>query len=99
MYVFNIFNIDQHRYLNHDEYVKVTEFLELKTVPVVGEVTLTGITVDDLVKMSDKRSVLNLETKREGIVLRPYVEETDPELGRLSFKVINTKFLLKYNDD
>ena len=43
-------------------------------------------------------SVLNPKSAREGIVLRPLVTEEDPELGRLSFKAINPKFLLKYDE-
>ena len=108
LYVFNIFNIDQHRYLNYDEYTKIAEFLELKTVPIIGEAQLNNTTVDDLVAVSrgdsefsscgDGKSVLNKEIMREGLVFRPLVEEQDPDLGRLSFKAINPKFLLKYDE-
>ena len=44
-------------------------------------------------------SVLNPKAQREGIVLRPLVEEYDEDIGgRLSFKAINPKFLLKYDE-
>ena len=43
--------------------------------------------------------MLNKDVQREGIVFRPLVEEYEPTLGgRLSFKVINPKFLLKYDE-
>ena len=49
--------------------------------------------------MSMGTSMLNKQTQREGIVLRPLVEEYDDDLaGRLSFKVINPQFLLKYDE-
>ena len=55
--------------------------------------------VDDLVAIAEAKSVVNTQVQREGIVLRPLVEETDETIGgRLSFKVINPKFLLKYDE-
>lgn len=37
--------------------------------------------------------------QREGVVLRPPAEEYDEDVGgRLSFKAINPKFLLKYDE-
>jgi hypothetical protein len=48
--------------------------------------------------MSGGSSVLNTDIQREGLVFRPLVEEQDHELSRLSFKVINPEFLLKYNE-
>jgi hypothetical protein len=43
--------------------------------------------------------VLNPKAQREGVVLRPLVEEHDEDVGgRLSFKVINPKFLLRYDE-
>lgn len=43
--------------------------------------------------------MLNPKAQREGVVLRPLVEEQDADVGgRLSFKAINPKFLLKYDE-
>lgn len=107
-YVFNVFDIDQYRYLDFEEAQNIIKSLYLKSVPIVGEAKMTDVTVDDLVKLAegdmklnaggDGKSLLNRETVREGLVFRPYKEEQDPELGRLSFKVINPKFLLKYDE-
>ena len=56
-------------------------------------------TVDELVAFSEGTSVLNSQVQREGVVLRPLVEEHDKDIGgRLSFKAINPKFLLKYDE-
>jgi hypothetical protein len=42
---------------------------------------------------------LNPKTQREGLVFRPAVERQDPDVGgRLSFKVINPQFLLKFDE-
>jgi hypothetical protein len=56
-------------------------------------------TVDELVALSVGTSVLNPAVPREGVVFRPPVEEPDEDVGgRLSFKVINPQFLLKYDE-
>ena len=42
---------------------------------------------------------MNAKTRNEGIVLRRLVAEFDPDIGgRPSFKFINPKFLLKYDE-
>jgi hypothetical protein len=69
-------------------------------VPVITANYELPKTVDELVEYSKGKSLLNKDTHREGIVLRPLVEEYEPDLhGRLSFKCINPDFLLKYSDD
>ena len=55
--------------------------------------------MDELIEFSQGNSVLNARVQREGVVLRPLVEEYDEAIGgRLSFKAINPKFLLKYDE-
>lgn len=75
----------------------------LKQVPVLGELTLTD-NIDELVNLSIGMSALDTrtkETQREGIVVRPleniYLNDSRFVGNRLSFKVINPKFLIKYN--
>ena len=64
----------------------------------LGTIVLDN-TVDELVAFSEGASVLNSQVQREGVVLRPLVEEYDEDVGgRLSFKAINPKFLLKYDE-
>ena len=70
----------------------------LEPVPQLGTLVLNH-TVDELVAFSEGASVLNPKVQREGVVLRPLVEEYDEDIGgRLSFKAINPKFLLKYDE-
>ena len=55
--------------------------------------------VDEPVAFSEGTSVLNPNAQREGVMLRPLAEEYDADIGgRLSFKAINPKFLLKYDE-
>lgn len=95
--VFNVFDIDRYEYFSYDELVAFLAEVGLTGVPLLGICILGEDTVDDLVVLAEAKSVINHNLQREGIVIRSKVEQRDPELGRLSFKVINPKFLLKYD--
>jgi len=97
IYIFNIFDIDSYTYWSHDQ---VTEFCtahKLPVVPTVSRFTLNH-TVDSLIEFSKGTSLINPKVRREGLVIRPLIEQPDPDLGRLSFKVINPDYLLKQQD-
>jgi len=96
-FLFNIFDIDKQAYLNYDDFRQAAKVLELETVPVVSIMALRH-TVEELVELSKGQSALNKNTQREGIIWRTMVEDTDVELGRLSFKIINPEFLLKFDE-
>lgn len=99
LFVFNLFNIDKRKYYDADDFLRTVKEMGLETVPVVNNRHLLNETVDELVTLSNAPSVLNKDTLREGIVLRPIYETFEEELrGRLSFKCINPNFLLKYNE-
>ena len=96
--VFNVLNVDAYRLLDHSLMLELLADLGLEAVPQLGTVILNH-TVDELVSFSEGVSLLNPQIQREGVVLRPLVEEHDDEIGgRLSFKAINPKFLLKYDE-
>lgn len=95
---FNVFNIDTGRLLDHADMLAVLAEVGLESVPQLGTIVLNH-TVDEIVAFSEGKSVLNPQVQREGVVLRPLVEEYDEDVGgRLSFKAINPKFLLKYDE-
>lgn len=97
--VFNVFDIDKGRNLDYYDFKDVVYNLGLTPVPLVSEDYILPKTVDEMVEYSKGKSLLNKDSHREGVVLRPLVEEYDEDLrGRLSFKVINPLFLLKYDD-
>jgi len=90
-YVFDIFDIDEQRYLNPDERWKITEKLELNHVPLIQHcTTFLSITLDELLSMAENKSQL-YDTQREGVVFKSWAQEN----GLKSFKVISNKFLLK----
>ena len=96
--VFNVLNVDAYRLLDHAAMLAILDDLQLESVPQLGTLVLDH-TVDELVAFSEGTSVLNPKIQREGVVLRPLAEEYDEDIGgRLSFKAINPKFLLKYDE-
>lgn len=96
VYWFNAFNIKEHSYLNFSEFCNLISDMGLKTVPILGTIELNH-SVDGLVEMAKGKSTLS-DIHREGIVMRTVTDDVDIELGRLSFKVINPDFLLKYSE-
>jgi RNA ligase (TIGR02306 family) len=106
-FVFNIYNIDTGKYINLQPEelstgAKIYRFLEdwgWQQVPLISISYLLPKTVDELVEFSKGQSLLNPKVPREGIVLRPLVEEYSEDLrGRLSFKVINNEWLLHFEE-
>jgi RNA ligase (TIGR02306 family) len=95
--LFNVFDVTAYRFLDHADMLAALATLGLEAVPELGTVVLNH-SVDELVALSEGTSVLNAKVQREGIVLRPLTEVEDEYLGRLSFKAINPKFLLKYDE-
>lgn len=63
------------------------EELGLKTVPVLDYNFELPNTIDELLVLADKKSELNGNFDREGIVIRSYDR-------KISFKVISNQFLL-----
>ncbi len=96
--VFNVLNVETYRLLDHGPALELLTELGLDGVPQLGTIVL-GHTVDELVAFSEGVSRLNPAVQREGVVFRPLTEEQDDDTGsRLSFKAINPKFLLKYDE-
>ncbi|MDO8610711.1 MAG: RNA ligase family protein, partial [bacterium] len=94
--VFDIFDIDNHKYL---DYVKFIEFTNKFNFPSV-EVVLYGACpdLDYLIEFANKQKYEN-GSEAEGIVLRSTTEQYSEVLdGRLSCKIINENFALKYKE-
>ena len=97
---FNIFDIDKYKYYRYDRFTDRIFKFGLKTVPIVSHVTGFKLlpTMNEMLKYAEDFSVLNPKIQREGVVIRPYDEIETPKHGRLSFKIISNKFLLKNED-
>lgn len=89
--VFNIFDIDNHRYLPKDEMLQIIKSFGLETVPTVYKNIDLPETIEDILKMAEGNSLLNRKLSREGLV---WVSNNTEQ--RISFKTISNKFLLKH---
>jgi RNA ligase (TIGR02306 family) len=105
MLFFNAFDIDGHKFLSFDQFIELTNKLELPTVPIVSTDYELENDINSIIKMATIKSKILPEVWAEGIVIRP-LKETSYSLllnetldtGRLSFKAINPEFLLKYGE-
>ena len=86
-YVFNVFDIDNYKKLGLEEIKSYTKAFGLNMVPIIAE--FDGLpSIDELIKLADGKSVLNNNSRREGLVFRAFDNE-------ISFKVISNNYLLK----
>lgn len=84
---FNIFDIDNQEYYGLPNFLITLDVLELESVPVLDRNFQLPESVDDLLNYADKKSELNPNFDREGVVIRSLDR-------KISFKAISNKFLL-----
>ncbi len=84
---FNLFDIDLQVYHSLSVFKETMRVLGLDTVPILDTSFKLPETIDELLKYSEQKSVLNPDFDREGVVIR----STD---RKISFKVISNKFLI-----
>ena len=101
-FVFDVWDIDKQEYYNYHDLQVILKQLELKPVPLVfGAVSTLEFDLDTALiyaegTYADCKGYDFVDHPREGIVIRPIIERYSPTLkGRLSFKVVNNKYLLK----
>ena len=87
LFIFNVYDIDNQKYLPLDEKLDVVKILGLQMVPLLPELTI-NLFEPDYLEMAEGESLL-YPTEREGVVFR------DAEDDSFSFKAISNKFLLK----
>lgn len=98
LHVFNVLDTEEFQLVDRTLQSQILRSVDLVSVPELDSIVLDH-TVDELVELAIGMSRLNPKIQREGIVFRPENEVTVPELnGRLSFKAINPKFLLKFDE-
>ena len=76
--------------LKQDEFYKVCKSWNIPVCPYTGTIVM-NYSLEDIIKASEGKSVLNNQVEREGLVYR-CIEHP------LSFKVINNQYLLKYGE-
>ncbi len=98
---FNVYDIKNAKYLNFTEFKEIIKRLKLEMVPIILEDFVLINNIEELVRFATGKSLIAPEIWREGIVIRPLQEIQDYEVaedGRISFKVINPEYLLKYEE-
>jgi hypothetical protein len=106
---FRVFDPVSYKFFNIYEAVEAIKEMGLEFVPIIEHDMTLPDTIDELIAMADGRSAL-YDTAREGIVFvaESAMPGTDVETGesarpledyqgRLSFKVISNKFILKHD--
>ena len=88
---YNAFDIDKQERLGIREFLYLIEILGFESVPILSHEFHLPETIEELLKFSEGKSVLNGDTEREGIVIRSW--DTS-----ISFKAISNKFLMKNGD-
>jgi len=102
--IFNVFDIDKYRYLDFSDFVKLCDTMDLPIVPLISTNFNLSNDINSLIETATRKSLICPDVWAEGIVIRDTDSKTDKNLlnenmvnGRLSFKVINPEFLLKYD--
>jgi len=92
-YVFNIYDIENHKYMSPIDRNKVVETLGLLHTPILHtELAIADFSnVEDILKFAEGKSVLN-GSEREGLVFKCTTDNT------ITFKAISNKWLLKTNN-
>jgi RNA ligase (TIGR02306 family) len=105
VYFFNAFDIDKFEYLGFEAFKSLMDTLELNTVPIIDTCACLHNDIEVLVASATRKSLINPSIWAEGIVVRPLSEKIDLLLsnenfnnGRVTFKVINPEFLIKYGE-
>ncbi|WP_309718863.1 RNA ligase (ATP) [Armatimonas sp.] len=94
-FVFNVYDQQQGKYLSHDDARAFLAEANLPAVTVLEEGEAFAHTQDSLLALAEGKYD-GTQNEREGIVIRPKSERNSLLLaGRLSFKVISNRFLLK----
>ena len=97
-YAFSAYDFGKQSYLDYADFIQFCLKRQFVIVPQIESCWGLPITVDSIVNVSIRKSLINSQAWAEGIVVRPLKEMTDPDLGRLSFKVINPEFLLEHKE-
>lgn len=95
LFAFSVFDISAARFLDHDDARAVLAEIGVPGVAVIEEGDSFQHTQATLLALAEGKYP-GTDNEREGIVVRPRREMISPTLnGRLSFKAISNRFLLR----
>lgn len=90
-YVFDVYNIQQGKYLDPQDRRTLIDAMHLNHAPVLGRNYILEESVDSILEGAEGASQLNPNQEREGVVFKS-------NTGGLTFKAISNKYLLKQSD-
>ncbi|MFH1288023.1 MAG: RNA ligase family protein, partial [bacterium] len=97
VFLFNIYDINNKKYLAYNDFINTSKQLGLKTVSIIDDNFTFSHTIEQLLELA-KGNYPCTNIPREGIVIRPVIEKYSNILeGRLSIKVINNDYLLDHD--
>lgn len=97
-FAFNAYDIQGAKYLDYKDFIKLMQEWNIKTVPIIDDRFVLNHSVQQLVEVATRKSIVNKDVWMEGLVFRPLLEQRHSIIGRVSFKAINPEFLLKYRE-
>lgn len=98
LFLFNAWDLVEHRHLDHHELVALAAELAVPSVAVIEEGESFTHDQGSLLALAEGLYP-GTSNEREGIVIRPRIAAYSPTLnGRLSFKAISNRYLLKEKD-
>jgi len=93
-YVFGAYNIFQRRYVSDKAMCAYAADMGLHVAPLYANLPNLPETTQDILELSERKSLLNRNVEAEGCVWRHY----DEDGLKFSFKAISNRFLLKEKD-
>lgn len=91
LFVFYVYDIQKGEYLTLENMELFCKDLNLTTVPIIDRDFVINHTIDQLLNMANRKSILNPQIEAEGIVFR-----LRDNTQKMSFKCISNSYLLKH---
>lgn len=89
---FDAFDLTTMRYLNFDEFVQMTEIMNIDIVPVLYKGPWNREILEPL---CEGTTTFNNQHCREGFVVKPLIERWDRRVGRVILKMVGESYLLR----
>lgn len=83
------------KYLDHDDFIRYCTFHNVPTVPILA---CTTFSLETIKQLATGKAFAGGHIK-EGVVVKPVKERTDPSTGRVIFKYISDAYLLRQKED
>jgi RNA ligase (TIGR02306 family) len=90
--LFDIYDLDNRKYLDHSDFVEVANKVGLKMVPVLYQGPWLGIEQHEVT--AEGMNMITGKHIREGFVVKPVQERWHPEIGRVILKLVGQEYLL-----